>query len=1063
MSSMRSNRTTRSLTFISTLLLTTALAAPAFAQIEEVVVTAQKKSEDIQTVPIAVTAYTAEDLKAHQIKQFKDLQFATPNVTYSQANFGGANFQIRGIGITAVGGGSESGVAINFANVFLAGAAPDGATFYDLQDLEVLRGPQSTLYGRGATGGTVNISPIRPDLDTASAQLDAQYGNYNGYEVKGAVNLPIVAGQLAARVAGDIVYHSGFTENIADGSHQQDNSQYSVRGSVRWEPTDRTTIDFLGQFSKEQDSRGRADKELCNPDPTGVLGCTPGAPETGALNLNATYLSILAGKEGLEGTLGPAFGLATAKGLAANPAFTGLPGATAALGGFLGAATTGGNVPALLAALPTNTPLNAAISGAISASYLGGNAAGVGLGAAIGLTSTAVPFVADPASNPKSYRQVNDDFNPVNKQQDNFMSMEVKQNITNWLDADFVGGYDHGGYFNQQSYTNTSGPSLNAAGPGTLQIAEATFLGGLVGNPALGGSPALEAAYAPFFAHAGELPVSAFHNLGISSGAVARYSPNISSNDQADGNASQLSAELRFTSKFEGPLNFMIGGYYLSQQSNTDYYVGSNSLDYAGIVLGGLTSATTPGLGTIPSLIGPSYYHNFGRNIDLTSQSAFAEVYYDIVPDLLKLTVGGRYTSDEKSEATRIAVISGFIPIGTSNENTGVTNAGVPFDHQHGRFDSTTGRVVLDYTPKLDFTDQTLIYASYSRGYKAGGFNPGIQAGAGAGLSPTYGPESIDAYELGTKNVLLDGHLQANADVWYYNYQGLQVSAIIDNTSINQNIAARLYGVEGEFVWLPTDNLQFNLNIADTHSGITNTAEVDPRNPTGRDPRAILVKDNSLTASANQNCVIYDLNAGHATPQLPTGFTLVPSPTGGFAQAQFVAPPGGINALTGQGVAAAAFGSCSPSPQLAAFLAAQGYSESDPNVKGSSMTGAPESLNGNQLQQTPNMTISVGVQYTFNLDGGYTLVPRADYYWQSHMWGRIFHDPADLIKSWDVANAQLTLNSPDKDWYVGAFVKNAFDKTYVTGEYLTSSSSGLYTNAFVGDPRTYGVQAGIHF
>jgi len=356
-----------------------------------------------------------------------------------------------------------------------------------------------------------------------------------------------------------------------------------------------------------------------------------------------------------------------------------------------------------------------------------------------------------------------------------------------------------------------------------------------------------------------------------------------------------------------------------------------------------------------------------------------------------------------------------------------------------------------------------LIYASYAHGYKAGGFNPGIQLGAGAaGLSPTYGPEEVDAYELGTKNIALDGHLQANADVWYYNYQGLQVSQIIDNTSINANIAAKLYGVEGEFVWLATDNLQINLNIAETHSGVVNTAEVDPRNPTGGDPRAILIKDNSLTASANQNCVIYDLNPGHATPQLPTGYTTVPSSSGPQV-AQFVAPPGGTGALASDGIAAAAFGSCSPSSQLASFLAAQGYSETDPNYKGSTMTGVPESLNGNQLQQTPNLTFSVGVQYTFNLDNGYTLVPRVDYYWQSHMWGRIFHDPADYEASWDVTNAQVTLNSPDKDWYVGAFIKNAFDKTYITGEYLTSSSSGLYTNAFLGDPRTYGVTAGFHF
>ena len=117
--------------------------------------------------------------------------------------------------------------------------------------------------------------------------------------------------------------------------------------------------------------------------------------------------------------------------------------------------------------------------------------------------------------------------------------------------------------------------------------------------------------------------------------------------------------------------------------------------------------------------------------------------------------------------------------------------------------------------------------------------------------------------------------------------------------------------MNGRIVWLPTDNLQFNLNFAKTHSGITNTSEVDTRNPAANDPRAILVKDNSLTASANQNCVIYDLNQGPVT--LPSGFTTVPS-TSGPQLAQFVAPPGGQHALAGVGIANAAYGSCSPSP-----------------------------------------------------------------------------------------------------------------------------------------------------
>ena len=1114
----------RPMTIASVLLLSTALAAPAFAEVEEVVVTAQKKSEDIQTVPIAVTAYTAQDLAAHQITKFSDLQFATPNVTYSQANFGGANFQVRGIGITAVGAGAESGVAINFADVFLAAPPTDGATFYDLQDLEVLRGPQSTLYGRGATGGVVNIAPNRPDLSAFGVQADATYGNYNAMEVKGAVNIPIVTDQLGIRISGDWIKHNGFTENVADGSHQQDRDTYSVRGAVRWEPDDKTTVDFLIQTAKENDARGRADKELCAPDPTGVLGCTPGAPVPGgALNLNATYLNILASKQGFEGLLGGALSLQGAQlglaGLAATAPFS-TPGAaqdalTAESNAFFGAALYGGaNIPDLLASLPPGDPItdpvHYAITNTIQGYFAGGYTKGVGLGYLLGLTDTSAPFTPPANSNPTNYRQVNDDFNPINRQQDNFMSLEVKRNINSWLDADLVAGTDHSSYFNQQSYTNTFGTALASAlsagacapfiagATNTLSCAEAAFLGGVVGpSPGLGTS-SLQSIYSQFFSHPGELPVSNFTGLGISSGSINHYSSNLSSYDEASGSASQYSGELRFNSKFEGPVNFMLGGYYLSQDASTNYYVASNSLDYASILDGGLGTlidAADPlkgplcyGVGTGPGCLeGPSYYHNEGRHIDLVSKALFGEVYYDIVPDLLKLTLGGRFTVDEKSQQDRIAVLSGLIPIGASNEdqvlaseaqsciitdssylppvcgfdpNTPASSTtGQPFIYSSVEYKKWTGRAVLDYTPTLDFTDKTLFYASYARGYKAGGFNPGVQGGI-AGLPLSYNPEFIDAYEVGTKNIALDGHLQANGDLWYYNYTGLQVSAIIDNTSINENISAKLWGAEGEVVWQATDALQFNVNLSATHSGVTRTSEVDERNPTGGDPRAILIKDNSLTSSANQNCVIYDLNSGPVT--LPQGYTFVPSAVGPQL-ATYEAPPGGQTALAGSGIPNVAFGSCSTSPQLQAFLTAQGYSETDPSVPGSTYTGVPVSLNGNQMQQTPDMTVSVGAQYTFITDGDYTVVPRVDYYWQSHMWGRIFHDKADYIKAWDVMNAQITLNAPDDSWYVGAYVKNVFNKTYVTGEYLTSSSSGLYTNAFLGDPRMYGVQAGVKF
>ena len=112
--------------FTNALLLSTALASPAAAQIEEVVVTAQKRTEDVQSVPIAVTAFTGKDLKTQQIDQFKDLQFHSPNVTFTTGALGGTDFQIRGIGITAVGYDAEIGRRRQLRRSVSQRAEPDG-------------------------------------------------------------------------------------------------------------------------------------------------------------------------------------------------------------------------------------------------------------------------------------------------------------------------------------------------------------------------------------------------------------------------------------------------------------------------------------------------------------------------------------------------------------------------------------------------------------------------------------------------------------------------------------------------------------------------------------------------------------------------------------------------------------------------------------------------------------------------------------------------------------------------------------------------------------------------
>jgi outer membrane receptor protein involved in Fe transport len=116
------------------------------------------------------------------------------------------------------------------------------------------------------------------------------------------------------------------------------------------------------------------------------------------------------------------------------------------------------------------------------------------------------------------------------------------------------------------------------------------------------------------------------------------------------------------------------------------------------------------------------------------------------------------------------------------------------------------------------------------------------------------------------------------------------------------------------------------------------------------------------------------------------------------------------------------------------------------------------------LPQIPFAQLSVGGQYTIPVGLGYTVVPRIDYYWQSHTELSLYNDPnIDRVNSWDVMNAQIQLNAPDQNWYARVFATNIFDKRNPTGAYIAPAGNGLFTNLFIEDPRVVGISFGTNW
>ncbi|HUJ02779.1 MAG TPA: TonB-dependent receptor plug domain-containing protein, partial [Rhizomicrobium sp.] len=184
----------------------------AAASVETVVVTSSKIKGDIQTVPIAITALSQEQLTSRQIAGGPDLVKEVPNLTFTKTNFSGYSIQIRGIGTQAISVTTDPAVAVALNDMPFIRNHFFEQEFFDVNQVEVLRGPQGTLYGRNATAGVVNVITAKP-TDQFEAMLSADWGNYTNRRYEGMVNIPIVDDRLDLRVAGEWTKRDGYSFN----------------------------------------------------------------------------------------------------------------------------------------------------------------------------------------------------------------------------------------------------------------------------------------------------------------------------------------------------------------------------------------------------------------------------------------------------------------------------------------------------------------------------------------------------------------------------------------------------------------------------------------------------------------------------------------------------------------------------------------------------------------------------------------------------------------------------------------------------------------------------------
>jgi iron complex outermembrane receptor protein len=252
----------------SVLVFTLIVPEKAAAMLEEVIVTAQKREQNLQSVPIAVSAFSADEIRNARMLTMDDVSRQVPGFTVTNFNPATPQPFIRGIGSSPSDAGSDASVGVFIDGVYAGRAGGYRAELYDVQRVEVLRGPQGTLFGRNVAGGAMSIITNAP-ADEAGAELEVTAGNYSLTQAKGMVTAPLTDG-LAGRLAFIARDQDGHTENTVTNNKVRDEDNWSARGRLRWDAQDTVTAHLIADYTKD-DLKGPAARDYEGADPAEVL------------------------------------------------------------------------------------------------------------------------------------------------------------------------------------------------------------------------------------------------------------------------------------------------------------------------------------------------------------------------------------------------------------------------------------------------------------------------------------------------------------------------------------------------------------------------------------------------------------------------------------------------------------------------------------------------------------------------------------------------------------------------------------------------------------------------
>jgi iron complex outermembrane receptor protein len=723
----------------------------ALAQLEEVIVTAERREASLQETPISIQVLSSEEIQSRGIKSAMDLVdqvagvqgYAPPGTTSD------VGLNIRGIGDGSPNLSVDPGTARYIDGIYIGKVVGSGMDVTDLERIEILKGPQGTLYGRNTIAGAINFVSKAPSNELGF-DIRATAGNYDQRNISGRVDVPLGDN---IRVAASYYQRErdAFWDNtnpFQEGFNSTDRDGHRL--ALQWDVTDRLTVDYIYTNDNVSDER----------DNHSVVS-----------GLNPTYAAV-AGYAGAGGDL-------TAVPSVSDSRLQTVGG----IAGFVEAF--------VLPALPLPQVSQYLQWSTDYATWGQGVLDGV-------------------SSNPETGSS---DFDSYNSQETEAHTFKVQFELTDNIDVKYMFGHRDVTSFTSQDLDGMD----NSVNSGVmhdliLQTVGGAFLTGVVPS---------EIQLAPGFV----VPITDYImeniNLGLlmvdtinEFGSAPVFSTYALNEYEQDSHELQI---VGTTGNFD-----WAGGFFYWEDEGSFRNVQNATFPLAN----GSQARSFDNGGDAWSVFGETTWRPGDGKLALTAGLRYTEETKDMTwlwRDAALGGVGG-YVGAAINEAAVLATQGVVIDIprdltsgyvwSLDDINTIPETAGVYGQSESQKFDNTSGRLVAQYT----FSDTFNVYASYTTGYRSGGFNGGSYNTITM-MGDSFDEETIESVEVGFKSVLMDGRFRLNASLYSYDYDDVQISTVkSDANGLSTEIdnAAKLSreGLEIEAAWLITDRLQLTANYS---------------------------------------------------------------------------------------------------------------------------------------------------------------------------------------------------------------------------------------------------------